>query len=54
MVDLGAIGDKGDLSDQPFANAVKAFYLTNPVARASVTMAECAAQASGAAMIAAE
>ena len=54
MVDLGAIGDKGELSDQPFANAVKAFYLTNPVARASVTMAECAAQASGAAMIAAE
>ncbi|MDB5435066.1 MAG: NADH-ubiquinone oxidoreductase subunit C-terminal, partial [Phenylobacterium sp.] len=30
------------------------FYLTNPIARASVTMAECAALASDAAKIAAE
>ena len=33
---------------------MKSFYLTNPIARASVTMAECAALASGAAKIAAE
>ncbi|HEX5378702.1 MAG TPA: NADH-quinone oxidoreductase subunit NuoG [Phenylobacterium sp.] len=52
--DLGAIGGEGALSDAPFAGAVKSFYLTNPVARASVTMAECAALASGAARHAAE
>ena len=54
VVDLGAIGAKGDLSDQPFVSPIKAFHLTNAVARASVTMAECAAQATGAAKIAAE
>jgi NADH-quinone oxidoreductase subunit G len=53
-LDLAALGGKGDLSDAPFASAVTDFYLTNPIARASVTMAECAAQASGAARIAAE
>ncbi|OXE37048.1 MAG: NADH-quinone oxidoreductase subunit G [Phenylobacterium zucineum] len=53
-VDLGKIGVKGDLSDLPFASPIKAFHLTNAVARASVTMAECAALTSGAAKIAAE
>ncbi|HXA38343.1 MAG TPA: NADH-quinone oxidoreductase subunit NuoG [Phenylobacterium sp.] len=53
-LDLGALGGKGELSDAPFAGAITAFYQSNPVARASVTMAECAAQASGAAKIAAE
>jgi NADH-quinone oxidoreductase subunit G len=53
-LDLGALGGKGELSDAPFASAVSDFYLTNPIARASVTMAECAALASGAAKIAAE
>jgi NADH-quinone oxidoreductase subunit G len=53
-LDLGAIGAKGDLSDAPFVSAVKQFHLTNPIARASVTMAECAALASGASKIAAE
>jgi len=53
-LDLGALGGKGELSDAPFVSAVTDFYLTNPIARASVTMAECAAQASGAAKIAAE
>ena len=33
---------------------IKAFYLTNPIARASVTMAECAALAAGAQKLAAE
>jgi len=51
---LGALGGPGELSDAPFASAVTSFYQTNPIARASVTMAECAAQASGAARIAAE
>ncbi|MFC3069978.1 NADH-quinone oxidoreductase subunit NuoG [Phenylobacterium soli] len=53
-LDLGALGKAGDLSDAPFQSGVKDFYMTNPIARASVTMAECAALASGAAKIAAE
>jgi NADH-quinone oxidoreductase subunit G len=42
------------MGEAPFASAVTAFHLTNPIARASVTMAECAAVASGAAKMAAE
>jgi NADH-quinone oxidoreductase subunit G len=57
-LDLGKLGKKlgGKLSsdEAPFASPVKDFYLTNPIARASVTMAECAAVASGASKIAAE
>jgi NADH-quinone oxidoreductase subunit G len=53
-LDLGALGVAGDVRDEPFASPIKSFYLTNPIARASVTMAECAALASGAAKIAAE
>jgi NADH-quinone oxidoreductase subunit G len=53
-LDLSALGDGGKLSDAPFANAVTAFHLTNPIARASVTMAECAALAAGPAKMAAE
>jgi NADH-quinone oxidoreductase subunit G len=53
-LDLGKLGGAGELSDAPFASPVTAFHLTNPIARASVTMAECAALASGAAKIAAE
>ncbi|HRD29789.1 MAG TPA: molybdopterin-dependent oxidoreductase, partial [Caulobacter sp.] len=53
-VDLSGLGDGGKVSDEPFAGAVTAFHLTNPIARASVTMAECAALASGAAQMAAE
>ena len=52
--DVGALGGAGEASDAPFESPIKAFHLTNPVARASVTMAECAAVASGAAKIAAE
>lgn len=54
QADLSAIGAPGDLGDAPLASAVKAFHLTNPVARASVTMAECAALAAGPAKMAAE
>jgi NADH-quinone oxidoreductase subunit G len=53
-LDLGALGKKGEVADAPFASAVKSFYLNNPVARASVTMAECAQVAAGATKIAAE
>jgi len=53
-LDLSALDGAGELSDAPFASPVKSFYLTNPIARASVTMAECAALVSGAAKIAAE
>jgi NADH-quinone oxidoreductase subunit G len=53
-LDLGALGGKGSLSADPFASSVDSFYLTNPIARASVTMAECAALASGAGKMAAE
>ncbi|MFZ5719983.1 MAG: NADH-quinone oxidoreductase subunit NuoG [Pseudomonadota bacterium] len=53
-VDFAALGMKGEVSDAPFASPVKDFYMTNPIARASVTMAECAAVASGAAKMAAE
>ncbi len=54
QADLSAIGAAGDVGDAPLSSAVKAFHLTNPVARASVTMAECAALAAGPAKLAAE
>ncbi|PXA94347.1 NADH-quinone oxidoreductase subunit G [Caulobacter sp. D4A] len=54
VFDLAAVGGEGDVSEAPFESPVKAFHLTNPIARASVTMAECAANVSAAAKIAAE
>ena len=42
-LDLSKIGAKGDVTDAAFASPIKDFYLTNPIARASVTMAECSA-----------
>ena len=53
-LDLSGLGAAGALSDAPLASSIKAFHLTNPIARASVTMAECAALASGAQKMAAE
>ncbi len=53
-LELGTLGAKGAMSDAPFASAVRAFHLTNPIARASVTMAECAALVAGPAKMAAE
>lgn len=53
-MDFAALGAKGELSDTPFRSGLKSFYLSNPIARASTTMAECASLASGAAKIAAE
>jgi NADH-quinone oxidoreductase subunit G len=52
--DLAGLGAPGELSDAALASSVRAFHLTNPIARASVTMAECAALVSGAQKIAAE
>jgi NADH-quinone oxidoreductase subunit G len=46
-LDLAGLGVAGEMSPAPFASPVKAFHLTNPIARASVTMAECAALVSG-------
>ena len=42
-LNLGALGDEGKPSSKPLINAVRDFYFTNPIARASEVMAECAA-----------
>jgi NADH-quinone oxidoreductase subunit G len=47
-VDLAKVGAKGKLSDAPFASPIRDFYFTNPIARASVTMAECSASVAAA------
>ncbi|MEP1230486.1 MAG: NADH-quinone oxidoreductase subunit NuoG [Litorimonas sp.] len=47
--DVTSLGQKGRLSDTAFENPIADFYMTNPIARASVTMAECSAIASGSA-----
>ncbi len=52
--DLGAVGISGSMASDPFVSPVADYYLTNPVARASNTMAECSAALTGAAKIAAE
>ncbi|WP_417668968.1 NADH-quinone oxidoreductase subunit NuoG [Roseibium sp.] len=46
--------DAGKMEAAGFANAVTEFYLTNPIARASATMAECSALAKARAAEAAE
>ncbi|MDB5431152.1 MAG: NADH-quinone oxidoreductase, chain [Caulobacter sp.] len=51
--DLSGLGG-GDASDAPFTGSARPFHLTNPIARASVTMAECSALVSGAHKHAAE
>ena len=53
-LDLSGLGAAGDLDETPLASPIRAFHLTNPIARASVTMAECAALAAGATKMAAE
>ncbi len=42
-LDLASFGVAGAVSDQPFRGMVDDFYLTNPIARASTTMAACSA-----------
>ncbi|HRE43291.1 MAG TPA: NADH-quinone oxidoreductase subunit NuoG [Terricaulis sp.] len=46
--DVGAIGAAGALSEAAFKSPVTDFYLTNPIARASKTMAECSKLKAGA------
>ncbi len=46
-LDVTRLGVEGPLSDLPFRSIVRDFYMTNPVARASRTMAECAASRGG-------
>ena len=53
-LDLARVGAKGAISSEPFRSPVRDFYMTNPIARASKTMAECSAAMSGAAKLAAE
>ena len=38
------IGTKGTIAKSPFAYPLRDFYLTNPIARASVTMQRCSAE----------
>ena len=49
---LAKLGGKADKA--PFVTAIQEFYLTNPIARASATMAECSALANAATKTAAE
>ena len=46
-LDTASLGVTGDAGAAPFASPITAFHLTNPIARASVTMAQCAALAAG-------
>ena len=48
------LGDAGEPGDTPFKNAITDFYQTNAIARASKTMAECAAMKAGPSAVAAE
>jgi NADH-quinone oxidoreductase subunit G len=42
-LDLSLIGGDGEIGPEPLRTPIRDFYMTNPVARASVTMAECSA-----------
>lgn len=53
-LDVTRLGAEGPLSGMPFRSTIHDFYTTNPVARASRTMAECSAARSGQRAIAAE
>ncbi len=50
----GPGGDPGALSDAPFAPAMESYYQTDPISRASPTMAECAALFAAPSRVAAE
>ena len=41
--DVASLGAKGDLGDRAFVSVVADPYLSNPIARASATMAELSA-----------
>ena len=42
-VELAKLGEKGGLENTPLTSAVDDYYFTNPIARASRTMADCSA-----------
>ena len=46
--DLSVIGKSGAVDNAHFLWPIRDYYLTNPVARASKTMAECSAMMGGA------
>jgi NADH-quinone oxidoreductase subunit G len=51
----GAVGEQGPLDHAPVTHAITDYYLTNPIARASETMAKCSQElVHGAAKMAAE
>lgn len=52
--DAAMLGDDGKLSNEPFRSPITDFYLTNPIARASKTMAECSRLRATAMKVAAE
>ena len=52
--DAGAVGEAGSIDSTPFINPIADYYMTNAVARASKTMAECSAAMKGGAKLAAE
>ena len=52
--DAKSIGTDGDVADTPLVSAVTNFYFTNPIARASETLAACSALKSEPATLAAE
>ena len=52
--DPAKLGAAGDVANVPFASPIFDFYLTNPIARASKTMAECSRAKAGALKVAAE
>ncbi|MFT3996906.1 MAG: molybdopterin-dependent oxidoreductase, partial [Asticcacaulis sp.] len=52
--DVSLLGVKGEITTEVFASNIKDFYLTNPIARASVAMADISAVRSGPSSLAAE
>ena len=52
--DVAALGAKGDLGDVAFVSTIVDPYLTNPIARASETMAELSAERTAPVVLAAE
>ena len=52
--DPATLGAEGPVSNAPFRSPITDFYLTNPIARASVTMAECSRATMSSAKVAAE
>ncbi len=52
--DLAAVGAEAAMSEAGFISPITDYYLTNPIARASQTMAECSAMVAGVNKLAAE